>query len=57
MMLADIPSYRIEHGARLVKVIGAKPWNRLENDLEKFERKPCLRWKRRQNNISTYNAA
>ena len=51
----DIPSYRIEYGARSVKVVGAKLWNRLENDLEKYKRKPCLRWKIRQNYISKYN--
>ena len=51
----DIPSYRIEYGVRSVKVVGAKLWNRLENDLEKYKRKPCLRWKIRQNYISKYN--
>ena len=52
----DIPSYKIDYGARSVKVVGAKLWNRLENDLEKHKRKPCLRWKIRQNYISNYNA-
>ena len=51
----DILSYRREYGARSVKVVGAKLWNRLENDLEKYKRKPCLRWKIRQNYISKYN--
>ena len=53
--ILDIPSYRIEYGARSVKVVGAKLWNRLDNDLEKYKRKPCLRWKIRQNYISKYN--
>ena len=48
----DIPSYRIEYGAQSVKIIGAKLWNRLENDLEKYKRKSCLKWKIRQNYIS-----
>ena len=30
----DMPSYRIEHGARSVKVVGVKLWNRLEKDKE-----------------------
>ena len=51
-----IPSYRIEYGAWSVKVVGAKFSNILENDVEKYKRKPCLRWKNRQNYISKYNA-
>ena len=50
----DIPSYRIDYGARSVKVVGAKFFNRLENNLEKYKRKPCLRWKIRQHYISKY---
>ena len=53
----DISSYRIEHGARSVIVDGAKLWNRLENDLEKYKRKSCLRWKIRQNYIPKYNVS
>ena len=30
----DMPSHRIEYGARSVKVVGVKLWNRLEKDLE-----------------------
>ena len=51
----DIPLYRIEYGARSVKVVGAKLWNILENDLEKYKRKPWDgKWGRI--NISKYNA-
>ena len=48
----DIPSYRIEYRARSVKVVGAKLWNRLEKDLDKYQLKQCFRWKIRQRYIS-----
>ena len=52
----DIPSYRIEYGARSVKVVGAKLWNRLEKDLEKYKLKQCFKWKIRQSYISKYTS-
>ena len=51
----DIPSYRIEYGARSVEVGGAKLLNRLENYLEKYKRKPCLRWKIRHHSGCHYD--
>ena len=44
----DILSYRIDHGARSVQVVGAKLWNRLEKDLGKYKLKSVLQvenWK------------
>ena len=38
----DMPSYRIEHGARSVKVVGVKLWNRLEKDLENINSNRAL---------------
>ena len=31
----DIPSYRIDYGARSVNEVGTKFWNRLEKDMDK----------------------
>ena len=50
----DMPSHRIEYGARSVKVVGVKLWNRLEKDLEKYKLKPCFKWKIRKSYISKY---
>ena len=50
----DMPSHRIEYGARSVKVVGVKLRNRLEKDLEKYILKPCSKWKIRKSYISKY---
>ena len=45
----DITSYRIEYGARPVKVV--ELWNILGKKLEKYKLKQCFRWKIRKSYI------
>ena len=40
----DMPSHRIEYGARSVKVVGVKLWNSLEKDMEKYRLKSYFKW-------------
>ena len=50
----DMPSHRIEYGARSVKVVGIKLWNRLEKDMERYKLQPCFKWKIRKSYTSKY---